>query len=234
MPARPKSVAERVEAALAALRQKATKRTLQGMARYGLPSDRALGVSMSDIQGVAKKCGRDHELALALWETGIYEARMLTAFVDEPARVTPAQMDRWCRDFDNWGIVDTLCFKLFDQVPHAWSRVARWKGKRDEFGKRAAFALLACLAAHDKTAPDALFLEGLRYVEAAATDERNFVKKGVSWALRMIGRRNATLHAAAVAVSRRLAASPNAAASWTGRGALRELTSPVVAGRFGK
>jgi 3-methyladenine DNA glycosylase AlkD len=227
-------VAERVAAALAALRQKATKHTLQGMARYGLPSDRALGVSVSDIQRVAKECGRDHELALALWGTGIYEARMLCAFVDEPARVTPAQMDRWCRDFDNWGIVDTLCFKLFDQVPCAWSRVAKWKDKRDEFGRRAAFALLACLAAHDKEAPDARFLEGLRFVEAAATDERNFVKKGVSWALRMIGRRNARLHAAAVAVSRRLSASSNAAATWTGRGALKELTSPAVARRFGK
>ena len=246
MPARPKAKTQsrttkrpaartgRVDEALAALRQKSTKRTLEGMARYGLPSDRALGVSVSDIQGVAKRLGRDHELALALWDTGIYEARMLCAFVGEPERLTPAQMDRWCRDFDNWGIVDTLCFKLFDQSPHAWGRVEAWKSKRGEFAKRAGFVLLACLAAHHKQAPDAPFLKGLRSIEAAATDERNFVKKGVSWALRMIGRRNAKLNAAAMTVSRRLAASPNAAASWTGRGALKELASPAVARRFAR
>jgi 3-methyladenine DNA glycosylase AlkD len=226
--------APRLDEALAALRKKATRRTLEGMARYGLPADRALGVSVADIQRVAKELGRDHELALALWDSGIYEARMLCAFVDEPARVTGAQMDRWSRDFDNWGIVDTLCFKLFDQSPHAWSRVARWRNRRDEFGRRAAFALLACLAAHDKAAADARFLEGLRFVEAAATDERNFVKKGVSWALRLIGRRNAALHAAAVAVSRRLAASPDVTARWIGRGALKELTRPAVARRFAR
>jgi 3-methyladenine DNA glycosylase AlkD len=225
---------ERVGEALAELRRRATRRTLEGMARYGLPSDHALGVSLSDIQAIARRLGRDHELALALWPTGVYEARLLCAFVGEPARLTPAQMDRWCRDFDNWGVVDTLCFKLFDQSPHAWGRVERWKTRKDEFGRRAAFVLLACLAAHDKSAPDAPFLAGLRSIEAAATDERNFVKKGVSWALRMIGRRNATLHAAAVALSRRLAASADPAAAWTGRGALKELTSPAVARRFSK
>jgi 3-methyladenine DNA glycosylase AlkD len=191
-------------------------------------------VSVGDIQRVAKVLGRDHELALALWPTGVYEARLLCAFVGEPQRLTPAQMDRWCRDFDNWGVVDTLCFKLFDQSPHAWGRVEAWKGRRDEFAKRAAFVLLACLAAHDKAAPDAPFRRGLRSIEAAAADERNFVRKGVNWALRMIGRRNAKLHAAAVALSRKLAASPDAAAAWTGRGALRELTSPAVARHFGK
>lgn len=231
---RSQPVAERVELALAALRRRATKRTLDGMARYGLPSRHALGVSVGDIQRVAKVLGRDHELALALWTTGVYEARLLCAFVGEPQHLTPAQMDRWCRDFDNWGVVDTLCFKLFDQSPHAWSRVEAWKGRRDEFGRRAAFVLLACLAAHDKAAPDAPFLQGLRSIEAAATDDRNFVKKGVNWALRMIGRRNARLHAAAVALSQKLAASPDAAAAWTGRGALRELTRPAVARRFGK
>ena len=225
---------DRVETALAALRKKATRRTLTGMARYGLPSDHAWGVAVSDIQKVAGSLGRDHALALALWKTGIYEARLLCAFVDEPERVTAAQMDRWCRDFDNWGIVDTLCFKLFDQSPHAWGRVEAWQGRRDEFGKRAAFVLLACLAAHDKSAPDAPFLKGLRSIEAAATDERNFVKKGVSWALRMIGRRNAKLNVAAVAVARRLAASPSPAAGWIGRGALKELTSPALVRRFGK
>ena len=189
---------------------------------------------MANVQVLAKRLGRSHELALALWDTGWYEARLLTSFVDEPARVTSAQMDRWCRDFDNWGICDTLCFHLFDRTPHAWSKVARWSGRRDEFAKRAAFALLASLAGHDRTTGDQPFLDGLRLVEDAATDERNFVKKGVSWALRMVGRRNAALHAAAVRVARRLSASPEAAASWVGRGALEELTTPAVMRRIAR
>ena len=157
---------------------------------------------------------------------------MLTAFVAEPARVTPAQMDRWCRDFDNWAICDTLCFHLFDRTPHAWAKVAQWSDKREEFVKRAAFALLASLAGHDKHSGDEAFAQCLPLVERAATDERNFVKKGVSWALRGVGRRSPPLHAAAVAVARRLADSPEAAARWVGKDALRDLTSPAVTRRL--
>ncbi len=158
---------------------------------------------------------------------------MLSSFVDEPARVTPAQMDRWCRDFDNWAICDTVCFHLFDRTPHAWAKVAQWSGRREEFVKRAAFALLASLAGHDKSAGDVPFVESLLLIERAADDERNFVKKGVSWALRRIGRRNAALNAAAATVARRLADSPQAAARWVEKDALRELTSPAVVRRLG-
>jgi 3-methyladenine DNA glycosylase AlkD len=202
------------------------------MARYGLPADNALGVSVADIRVLAKRLGRNHELAAALWDTGCYEARMLTAFIDEPARVTPAQMDRWCRDFDNWGICDTLCFHLFDRTPHAWAKVAQWSGKRDEFVKRAAFALLASLAGHDKSATDEQFVRCLPLVEGAAADERNFVKKGVSWALRGIGRRSPGLNAAALKVAQRLAASSAAAPRWVGKDALRDITSPAVVRRL--
>jgi 3-methyladenine DNA glycosylase AlkD len=219
---------EEVQAALSWLKKRSTERDRENLARFGINASKAFGVSMANIQVLAKRLGRNHELAAALWDTGWYEARMLTSFVDEPARVTPAQMDRWCRDFDNWGICDTVCFCLFDRTPHAWAKVAQWSDKRDEFVKRAAFALLASLAGHDKSASDERFVESLRCVERAASDERNFVKKGVSWALRRIGRRNAALNAAAVTVARRLSVSPEAAARWVGRGALKELTSPAV------
>jgi 3-methyladenine DNA glycosylase AlkD len=136
---------------------------------------------MSNIQALAKHVGRKHDLAGALWDTGWYEARMLVSFIAEPARVTPAEMDRWRRDFDNWAICDTLCFHLFDRTAYAWAKVAEWSEERDEFGKRAAFALLASLSTHDKSAADEPFVESLRLIERAATDERNFVKKGVSW-----------------------------------------------------
>lgn len=140
------SIAEQVKFVLSWLKRHATKRTRDGMARYGIPSENALGVTVADIRVLAKRLGRNHARARALWKTGVYEARMLTAFIAEPARVTPVQMDRWCRDFDSWAICDTLCFHLFDRTPHGFGKVAQWNDRRGEFEKRAAFALLASLA----------------------------------------------------------------------------------------
>jgi len=216
--------AKQVQEALSLLEKAATQKDFDNLARFGIAAPKAFGVSMANIQKIAKRLGRSHELAAELWDTGWYEARMLTAFVDEPERVTSAQMDRWCRDFDNWGIVDTLCFKLFDRTPHAWAKIAQWHDKRAEFVKRASFALLASLALHDKNAGDEPFVESLSFIERAATDDRNFVKKGVSWALRSVGRRNAKLKAAAVKLSRRLIESEEPSARWIGKDALRELT----------
>ena len=212
-----------VEQALAWLEEKATEHDRANLKRFGIDAPNAIGVSMANIQQIAKRLGRSHSLATALWATGVYEARLLTAFVDEPQKVTAAQMDQWCRDFDNWAVVDTLCFKLFDQTPHAWAKVALWSRKKDEFGKRAAFALLASLALHDKRTGNPPFLATLRLIEEAATDERNFVKKGVSWALRSIGRRNAELRAPALDLCERLAASADPTARWIGKDALRDL-----------
>ena len=228
----PQSVQKEIQAALTWLKRHSSKRNRDGMARYAIISDNALGVSVANIRVLGKRLGCNHDLALALWDTNVYEARMLTAFVDEPARVTPRQMDSWCRDFDNWAICDHLCFHLFDRTPHAFAKVAQWSNRRAEFVKRAAFALLASIALHNKTSGDEPFLKSLRLIERAAADERNFVKKGVSWALRGVGRRNAALHAAAVALARRLVDSPEAAARWVGRDALREFTSAAVVGRL--
>ena len=223
-----------VAAVLAWLKRHSSAATREGMARYGIPSDNASGVSVADIRLLAKKLGRNHELALAIWDTGSYEARMLTPFIDEPARVTPAQMDRWCRDFDSWAICDALCFHLFDKTPHAWGKIAKWSTSREEFVKRAAFALLASVALHDKTAPDAPFLKSFALIERAATDDRNFVKKAVSWALRGIGKRNPALNAASIKLARRLAESSHAAARWTGKDALRDLVTPATRRRMQK
>ena len=227
------SLDDQVQAVLKSLERLADKRVLADMSgRYGIFTKKAFGVSMSNIQKVAKPLGRNHELAAALWETGWYEARMLTSFVDEPARVTAAQMDAWVRDFDNWGICDTVCFVLFDRTSHAWRKVEQWSRRRGEFEKRAAFALLWGLTVHDKRAGDAQFAQGLVLVERAAADERHFVKKAVNMALRAVGKRNPALNAAAVAVAQRLSASPQAAARWVGKDALRELTSPSVIRRL--
>ncbi len=222
----------RVKHVLATLKRKGSRKNVEGMARYGIVADKVFGVSVKEIQNIAKTLGRDHELALALWKTGWYEARMMTAFVDEPASVTPAQMDRWAKDFDNWAICDNTCFHLFDRTPHTWKKIDAWSRRREEFVKRAAFALIAGVALHDKKAPDAPFLRALRLIEREAPDDRNFVKTGVSWGLRVLGRRNRALNKAAVEMSRRLVASPKPAAAWIGRDAFRELTSPMVQRRL--
>lgn len=224
----------RVDDVVAELRRLATKQTKDGMARYGIPSDKAFGVPVGVMRTLAKRLGTSHALAEGLWKTGHYEARMLATFVDDVQQVTPTQMDRWCRDFDNWAICDTACFALFDRSPHAAKKVQDWAKSEDEFMKRAAFALLASMTVHSKTATEADFVRGLALIEKAALDERNFVKKSVNWALRSIGKKSKALHAAAIAVAERLAARPEAAPRWVGKGALRELKGASVARRLAK
>jgi 3-methyladenine DNA glycosylase AlkD len=218
----------RVAEALAWLRKHSKKSVRDGMARYAIPSDKALGVLMGDIQKLAKLLGRDHALALALWKTDVYEARMLCAYVDEVERVTPARMDTQARAFDNWAICDTLCFALWVRSPHAFRKIRQWSSHRAEYVKRASFALLASMALKHKTSTDADYLRCLPLIEKAAADERNFVKKGVSWALRGIGRRSAKLNKASIALAKKLAASDDAAPRWIGKDALRELSSAAV------
>jgi 3-methyladenine DNA glycosylase AlkD len=221
-----------VREALGYLKRSGRKRNVEGMARYGIRAPKVFGVPMAAMKNLARRFGRSHELAAELWATGWHEARILAAFVEEPERVTSAQMDRWCRDFDNWAICDTVCFHLFDRTPHAFRKVAQWSRRREEFVKRAAFALLASVALHDKHSGDGPFARCLPLVERAAGDERNFVKKGVSWGLRGVGRRSLELHAGVVALARRLSASPEPAARWVGKDALKDLTRPMVIRRL--
>lgn len=209
--------------ALSALREKRTERDKENLTRFGIYPSRAIGVSMANVQAIARQFGRNHSLAADLWACEWYEARLLACLVEDPELVSADQMDRWARDFDNWAICDTACFKLFDQTRHAWAKADVWRRSRKEFVKRAAFALLASLAGHDKTSPDSRFLETLPWIEKAASDDRNFVKKGVSWALRRVGTRSPELREAALTVAERLAASAEPSARWIGNGAIRDL-----------
>ena len=186
-----------MQQALAWLKSHSSQAALDGMSRYAIPSDGALGVAVRDIKALGKQLGRNQELATGLWETGVYEARMLASFVGDPARITPKQMDRWCAEFDNWAICDTMCFHLFDRTPHAWQKVDAWNDSTEPYVKRAAFALIWSLSVHDKDAADERFIHGLTLVERAADDGRHFVTKGVSMALRATGKRNARLRTAA-------------------------------------
>jgi 3-methyladenine DNA glycosylase AlkD len=197
-----KASKDEVATALHWLERHGTKRNRDGLARYGIEAPKAFGVPMGKIHLLAKRLGRNHELALALWETGWYEARLLTAFVAEPERLTPGQMDRWCRDFDNWAVCDTLCFHLFDRTPHAFGKVAQWSRRRPEFVRRAAFALLASVALHDKRSSDEPFERCLPLIEAAARDERNSEGRELGPARHR--RAQPPLRTAATTVARRL------------------------------
>ncbi len=224
-----------VPAILAELRRLGTEKIRRQMLeQFGVPNDDAFGVGMVKIHSLAKKLGRDHDLAVKLWRSGNYEARTLAALVAEPERLTPTQMDEWSGGFNSWAICDTHCFHLFDRTPHAFRKVEQWAGRREEFVKRAAFALLAGLALHDKTSEDAPFLRCLPLVDKASDDPRNFVKKGVSWALRGVAGRSPALHAAALELASRLAQSEIAPARWIGKDTLRDITRALVIQRAEK
>jgi 3-methyladenine DNA glycosylase AlkD len=205
----------------------------EGMARFGINPDRALGVRIPDLRRLAKEIGTDHRLALALWRTGVHEARILASMIDDPAKVTERQMESWVADFDSWDLCDQCCGNLFDRLPFAYGKAMEWADRDEEFVKRAAFALVAWSAVHDKTADDRVFLEFLPVIEREAADDRNFVKKAVNWSLRQIGKRNRRLHRAAVASARRLTRQQNSiSARWIGTDALRELTGEAVMKRL--
>lgn len=223
-PAATETLARRRDAVLAELRSVGTAATRDGLSRFGIvvSSGEVYGVAMKEVHRVAKGLGRDHALAAALWATGVYEARLLCCFVDDPAAIGSQQMDAWCRDCDNWAVVDTLCFHLFLHSPLAWSKIAAWSREEGEFQKRAAFALLASVALRVKDTPESELRRGLALIEAASTDDRNFVKKAVSWALRGIATRPA-LADEALGLAERLAASEDKTARWIGKDARKEI-----------
>ena len=196
-----------VDAVVAEIRALGSEKNRAGMARYGINTSRAFGVSMTALAPIAGRHRRDHELAAALWRTGWHEARVLAVLVDDPKAVTPKQMDQWAADFDSWDVCDQACMKLFARTPFVDDKVRQWAEDQREFVRRAAFALIAGYTVHAKKAPDEVFLAFLPIIEKHATDPRNFVKKAVNWALRQIGKRSLALHGPALALAERLAAS---------------------------
>jgi 3-methyladenine DNA glycosylase AlkD len=218
-----------VASALSWLEKNGSQQVLDGMARYGIPSARAFGVSVGALKSYARELGKSHPLALGLWSSGWYEARLLAAFVGEPAALDVRQMNAWASDFDSWAVCDTVCFHLFDRTPLAWGRIEPWAGARTEFHKRGAFALLWSLSVHDRHASDERFLEQLPLIEAAASDERDYVKKGVDMALRALGKRNPRLCTAAKELATELCGVRSGPAAWIGRSVLRDLAKPRAA-----
>jgi 3-methyladenine DNA glycosylase AlkD len=213
------------EALIAHLQSLANPANVAGMARYGINSASALGISLPVLRHLARQTGRDHRLAEQLWASGIHEARILASLVEEPRQVSEDQMERWVSEFDSWDVCDQVCSNLFDKTPFAYRKVIEWSDRPEEFVRRAAFALLAALASHDKRAPDAQFEPYFTLIAGAATDERNYVKKAVNWALRGLGKRSRHLNLQAIATARQIQGLDSRAARWIAADALRELQS---------
>ena len=205
---------------------------LEGMARYGMAVERRLGVAVPDMRKIAKETGKDHGLALELWKTGIPEAMMVASMVDIPEEVTEGQMEEWVKEFNSWDLCDQVCMNLFDKTPLAWNKAMDWSTRKEEFVKRAAFALIACLAWHDKEAPDEKFTGLIPIIKQGATDERNFVKKAVNWALRNMGKRNQHLNDVAIGAAEEIRKMNSKAARWIASDAIRDLEGEVVQRRL--
>jgi 3-methyladenine DNA glycosylase AlkD len=218
---------------IARLRSLSNPENVAGMARFGINPQNTLGISIPVLRQIAKETGKDHSLALELWDSGIHEARILAAFVDDPRQVDEAQMERWALDFDSWDVCDQVTGSLFDRTPYAYAKAAEWSARPEQFVKRAAFAMLAWLAVHDKRAGDERFEPYLDIILREAADERNFVKKAVNWALRSIGKRSRTLNEKAINTARQMAELDSRAARWNAANTLRELTSPKIQAKLG-
>ncbi len=214
------------------LRRIADPEKVDGMNRFGINGTGMLGVPMPKLRALAKLAGRNHALAAELWRSGIHEARILATLTEEPGRVTEKQMEAWASKFNSWDLCDQCCLNLFDKTPYARTKAVEWSERKEEFVRRAGFALMAVIAVHDREAPDSLFAGFLACIERAADDERNFVRKAVNWALRQIGKRSETLHAPAVAAARRLMKRSSSSARWIGTDALRELTDERTLSRL--
>lgn len=220
--------AEEVASLIAQLEALANPANVSGMARFGINPVNTLGVSMPNIRRLGRR-KKDHALALALWESGIHEARILASIVDQPVLVTREQMDAWTTDFDSWDVCDQVCSNLYTKTPYAVEKALFWSNADQEFVKRAGFALMAYIAVHCKKVEDGVFLQFLEIIEGSADDGRNFVKKAINWALRQIGKRSSRLYLPALETSRRLAGSSDKSARWIGSDALKELEAPSEA-----
>jgi len=218
--------------AVATLKRLGEKKNVAGMARFGIRANKVLGVSKPKLDELAKKIGKNHELGMELWRTGIHDARLLGVLISEAEQVSAKQMDCWVRDFDNWDVCDGSCCHLFVFAAPAWKKAFEWTRRKKEFEKRAGFALAAFLAVHDRRAADAIYLKFLKTIEREAWDDRNFVRKAVNWALRNIGKRNLRLNRAAISSAERIRRQDTRAARWIAADALRELRSEAVQRRL--
>jgi 3-methyladenine DNA glycosylase AlkD len=223
-----------VDEVLGKLKAMARPDQLEAMARFGIKGDRRLGIPIPDLRRLAKEIGKNHDLACRLWDSRIEDARILASMVDVPEMVTDQQLEEWAGDFNSWDVCDQVCMNLFEKVPTIREKIFDWSNREEEFVKRTAYALIACFAWHDRVAPDEDFIKFFPIIKGGATDERNFVKKAVNWALRNIGKRNLNLNRLALDTAREIQQLDSKAARWIAADANRELSSDVVQKRIKK
>ena len=221
-----------LEQVISELKKQYNKRNIEGMARFGINVDNAFGVSAPMMKAIAKKIGKNHELALQLWDSGYHEAKHISAMIDDPKMVTKSQMNKWVRDFNSWDICDGTCSNLFRKTPFAIEKIFEWVENKNEFIRRAGFSLIVYVAVHHKTRDDKEFLEFFPYIKKHSTDERNFVKKAVNWALRQIGKRSFFLNEKALKLAREIVELDSKSARWIAKDAIRELTDPKILARI--
>jgi 3-methyladenine DNA glycosylase AlkD len=216
------------------LKTNSSKKNLEAMTRFGINTNNAIGVSMPTVRKIAKEIGKDHSLALQLWDSKIHEARILASVIDEPNKVSEKQFEKWVTDFNSWDICDQCCGNLLDKTPFAWKKAVELTSRKEEFVKRTGFVLMATLSVHDKEAENKKFERFFSLIKKHATDERNFVKKAVNWALRQIGKRNIALNKKAITAAKEIIKMDSKAAHWIATDALRELQGDAVQKRLRK
>jgi 3-methyladenine DNA glycosylase AlkD len=207
------------------LKKHSDPKNREGMVRFGINPRYALGVRVPFLRDLAKRIGQDHKLAQDLWKTKIHEARILASMIEEIEKVTAKQMEEWVKGFNSWDLCDQCCMNLFDKTPVAWKKAIKWTERKEEFIRRAGFALMACFACHDKKAKDEDFIKFFPVIKKYSTDERNFVKKAVNWALRQIGKRNSNLRKKAIGLAKEIQKINSKSAKWIAHDAIRELMS---------
>lgn len=223
-----------VEQVLETLKGMSRPNQVAGMAHYGMSAEGRLGISVPEMRKLAKQLGKHHQLALDLWSTGIPEAQIVAGMVAEPEKLTEDQMEDWVKDINSWDVCDQVSMNLFEKSPLVWRKILDWSEREEEFVKRCAYALIACLAWHDKKAGDDRFIQLMPVIKRGATDERNFVKKAVNWALRNIGKRNPNLNKVAIKTAKEIQQVDSKAARWIAADAIRELQSEAVQKRVRK
>ena len=216
------------------LKKKANANNLSGMARYGMDISNRLGVSIPNLRELAKEIGKDNKLALELWEKGMDETKILSSMIAEENKFTEEEAEKWVADFNSWDVCDQVCMNLFKKLPFAEKKIKEWAKREEEFVKRAAFSLIACIAVYDKQKPDNDFIKFLPLIKRSITDERNYVKKAVSWALRNIGKRNKNLNREVIKFTGELEKLRSKTAKWIARDTLRDIQRESVKKRWAK
>ncbi|MHA2062267.1 MAG: DNA alkylation repair protein [Candidatus Sifarchaeia archaeon] len=214
------------------LKALANPESVEGMKRFGITAENIYGVSIPNLRTLSKEIGKNHSLALELWSSGIHDAKILASLIDNPKKVTEGQMESWVQEFNSWDICDQCANNLFRKTQFAYQKVVEWSGRKEEFVKRTGFAMLASLAVHDKKKEDKEFIKFFKLIKREATDERNFVKKAVNWALRQIGKRNLNLNRKAIETATEIKTMDSKSAKWIASDAIRELTSEKIQKRL--